>query len=103
MSNHTPGPWISQPDDWNPDEIQITSSDHIENSMCEIATISIGYEGQFETEQAANLRVITAAPEMLEALKGIAEKRSDFKTDYDYAQWVVNVAKAVIAKAEGDV
>ena len=44
---------------------------------------------------------VTRQKEMLEALKGIAEKRSDFKTDYDYAQWVVNVAKAVIAKAEG--
>lgn len=97
MSNHTPGPWtVEVRNDW------VNSYDQLP-LVCEVDDLVIVAKDGMIGSNGGDARIIAAAPEMLEALKGIAEKRSDFKTDYDYAQWVVSVAKEIIAKAEGDV
>jgi hypothetical protein len=61
-----------------------------------VATVGTGY-----ADSGANARLIAAAPELLEALKGILEigKRDTTNPKYD---GYYRTAREAIAKAEGD-
>lgn len=86
---HTPGPWTTEgryilygeKNDW-------------------LATVE-RFHGEYEAESQANARLIAAAPELLEALKGILEigKRNMENPKYD---GYFNTARAAIARAEGN-
>lgn len=88
MSNHTPGPWIPKP---------------ITNAAWEIA--GPGRKGYAEgivcmvTTGEANARLIAAAPELLEALRGCFE-HGEYSTPYGKAAW--DAARAALAKANGE-
>jgi hypothetical protein len=90
MTKHTPGPW-SLKDDliYGPDGITIVSADGLMENY--------GPPDRSMEENYANARLIAAAPELLEALKGL------FKNNQDIDAYLQAKDKAVqaIAKAEG--
>lgn len=95
MNKHTPGPWTHKADmrfshhtkehylaGWN-----------IYHGSIEI----VGCEGIRDgTEDAANARLIAAAPELLDALKGVLTAHGEQLHDAFDAAW------KAIAKAEGE-
>jgi hypothetical protein len=125
MSKHTPGPWLQS---WDCDAP--TGSDAspkydgfevVNNDNWPIAFIPMHFvfppvrqemnKREMDWDEAsANLRLISAAPELLEALKALlnAEVYADGEgvcaianTDMDGSKKAVQAARAVIAKAEG--
>ena len=89
MSEHTPGPWLL-----NEQKTSVWKGEHI------VAAITIG-----RAVSIADARLISAAPELLEALQAlIAEYEPNLKafaTDAPRkAKW--EVARAAIAKATGE-
>ena len=87
MSGHTPGPWkVSSPqNDPNAFDIESVSG----------TKITRGYWG---TAACADARLISAAPELLSALKEILE--AERKREVMPMGWVAR-AKAAVAKVEG--
>jgi hypothetical protein len=77
MTRRTPGPWIALPDGG------ISSSDPPQ-------TLAVVMNGEDMTGNAA---LIAAAPEMLEALKGVVRVADRSTVEFD-------AARAAIAKAE---
>lgn len=97
MSKHTPGPWLVGEHriglDGDASEIDVVSKgdSHGDHSIC---TVDEAWEGCIE----ANARLISAAPDMLEALK-----KMTFWADLSPANdWIETEAKAAIAKATGE-
>lgn len=78
MSEHTNGPWLTGEVSWNEKG-------------------EVRYTLQGVTHAcAADARLIAAAPELLEALKGLVEQTAQYGHDEEIAD-----ARAAIAKAEG--
>ena len=95
MSKHTPGPWEVN---YTKATTQIKPND----GHGIVATIPVRYSKTDNlAENAANARLIAAAPELLEALKLVRHRlwtrRTKF-TDNDHA--AMNAASSAIAKAE---
>ncbi len=82
--NHTPGPWTVSEDNWSQ-----TTGD----------TYSILEESYEASERKANARLIAAAPELLEALKGVLV-RLEHSGSWE-GEDEKTAARAAIAKAEG--
>jgi len=91
MSAHTAGPWAI---DWNVSRIDVFSSD----AATLIATIrrSTPSDG-IDADARANARLIAAAPELLEALRDLAESVRAAGITGPY----LDAADAAIAKATG--
>ncbi len=89
MSAHTAGPWAI---DWNVSRIDVFSSD----AATLIATIrrSTPSDG-IDADARANARLIAAAPELLEALRDLAESVRAAGITGPY----LDAADAAIAKA----
>jgi hypothetical protein len=92
MTQHTPGPWHPFNAGW------ITSA---RGPICAMYAMKSGnYED--DTEGLSNARLIAAAPELLEALKELADLFQDTLTgDYRPDSFTFQPARAAIAKAEG--
>ena len=87
MTKHTPGPWIMN-----------CESIFQENAMGNVVMIaSCGGSALKHEEQLANAQLISAAPEMLEALKAVYEDWGNAGLSEECYQ---DVGKA-IAKAKG--
>ncbi len=93
MNQHTPGPWEVAYYDKNGQAV--VKSEHIEIATCWHHCV-----GAIEKEMKANARLIAAAPELLEALKGILAVASVRIDDPRIAQW--DAARAAIAIATGE-
>jgi len=105
MSKHTPGPWSI-----------FTDKKHKHNAGIEadgFSIICIGYpdetpamddsgvHGRTTDETTANAHLISAAPDLLEALEAIMD--SDlFEWNGSAAFWLQDKVKAAIAKAKGE-
>jgi len=93
---HTPGPWLRE------SEINSEGSDWIlvTKDYAEIVDLRLD-DGLVvsEQEQEANARLIAAAPEMLNALRGVAERWD--KDDEADDPVLGAVIRSAIAKAEG--
>jgi hypothetical protein len=100
-ASHTPGPWLYVPEadcDGDPriDPLARPITDH---------TVHIGHLAIFmgtSDEAEANARLISAAPEMLEALKAAAEAL--FCTDNRFeigGKTALQIVEAAITKATG--
>lgn len=98
MSKHkfTPGPWKTFLGEAE-DTLHITTLDRLNRDMCEIASVDIHFNDPFGAEQTANAHLISAAPEMYEALKLL------MTPDISSAARVVALFKArsALTKAEG--
>lgn len=107
---HTPGPWRT--DGFHGRMEKITPQE--DRGVC-VAVMPI-WEAEYEAEKNANARLIAAAPEMLEALKALAENARrltacigslDHACDlgcgraYDVLRDRTIQAEAIIRKAEG--
>jgi len=94
MSEHTLGPWHV----WH--ETHVMGDDRL------VAACG-GYSNNVKPaydENAANARLIAAAPDMLEALKYITEQMPDHGSEADAARaaWrMLAIARDTIRKAEG--
>lgn len=94
MNKHTPGPWAIYVN--APSDIVIRKMSKDGYELCSIARVSSGY---------ANARLIAAAPELLEALRGMLaldeEHHQRGHCDDDVCA-EVRKALAAIAKATGE-
>lgn len=81
---HTPGPWFVLQ---NP-----MGSDCITAEDCTICSMP-DWDDDYANEEAANARLIAAAPDLLEALQGLMHK--------DCGEPAFFAARAAIAKATG--
>ena len=93
MAGHTPGPWSVAYHDVN--DQAVVSGQHTEIATCWHHCVV-----ELETQMQANARLISAAPDMLEALEGlVASVRGVGPKDGK----VLARADAAIAKARGEV
>lgn len=91
MSTFTPGPWAVL---YNPMGV-----DYVVGDDCTICSMP-GWDADYEDEELANARLISAAPDLYEALKELI----DMDVAYQRGQKVsdaVDKARAALAKAEG--
>ena len=102
---HTPGPWIGMDGDY--EDIDIVAHKDGERMFC-IAS-DVGGEihaanGSYEdfTEVLANARLISCAPDLLEALEAAYELLSSGPAIPDAQYSVVTNAAAAIARARGE-
>lgn len=105
MSNHTKGPWIAM--EGFSSEVVITSQDRVEKSLVSICEMDVHFEGDIGAEQKANTHLITAAPDLLAALRELRiaasanPKHQSVKAYRARKSAALAAADAVIAKAEG--
>jgi hypothetical protein len=101
MSGHTPGPWIAEEDETvDSDGTQFESAFPwlIEAGTCTVAGVS-GIGG----EAAANARLIAAAPDLLAALRAIADPKAPDNLGEPLSRLILaqEIARRAIAKADG--
>ena len=98
MSKHTPGPWVTLPEEVDKPYIRIRGT-RLGGRYKVANVITPVYEGVHEreaTETRANARLIAAAPELLEALK----KMLEVWEHGGIATYPIGEARAAIKKAE---
>jgi hypothetical protein len=88
QATHTPGPWVAG--DWNAHTLQIPIDDAY--------GIAIARAWGGNDEATANARLISAAPDLLEALELCIER---VEVDDPFAKELVAKGRAAIAKARG--
>ncbi len=107
MAGHTPGPWIVSP--LNGRDVGPVRAFHFEGTdVQQLQSVAIVRE---RAESDANARLIAAAPELLEAIRKLANEASGFwamanpdthgHTNLTVLRERIDNAYAVIAKAEG--
>ena len=95
--NHTPGPWTIGKYHVNAYDNTIYDA----KNGYKIAIVE-GYTHDLKEESEANAHLIAAAPELLEALKGLIGWHDCFPMKEGEADLpVIATARAAIAKAEG--
>ena len=90
MSKHTPGPW----------RYMAGTHSHYDSEGKAIARV-YGPRGIDCSRRDANARLIAAAPDLLEALKGMLS-RTDGQAIYNFMEPQREAARAAIAKATGE-
>jgi hypothetical protein len=104
MSKHTPGPWATDEADHDApyQDIKIKAGKH--RTVCTV-WIDDAPVRDFNAEQAANARLIAAAPDLLEALTKLLDmhERCDagFAPHVELRFAIRDMARAAIAKATG--
>lgn len=95
-SKSTPGPWkVEQSDHW----LWVAGPDREENVICDIVGRNSKPGEDLTPEDAANARLIAAAPDLLAACKAAIVK---FKhTPLDRISVAADMLRDAIAKAEG--
>lgn len=88
---YTKGSWFIE--NVGEEPLHVTSASR--DGFIPVCIVQTGYEGQIEVEQQANARLISAAPELLEALKWAVDNPNDD------AYWIEQ-ARAAILKATGE-
>jgi len=83
---HTPGPWIT--------ECNCIRSERGNQRFDLVAIVPLNHD-----EWGANARLISAAPELLEALQMLMPQEPQEADSYDRAMW--EAARAAVAKATG--
>jgi len=95
MSKHTPGPWAVNP-------FRATVDAGSEDGPLPISMMLWPTDKRSEAETEANARLISAAPELLEALEDLIAEQNGPPLIRDAARWqaVMDKAAVAIAKAE---
>ena len=95
MSKHTPGPWVvAGPNLIDQADAGIWGSGEFDFVICDMQRD--GYE---DAEQKANALLISAAPDLLEALERLVSAARD--VDHGYLDQAIDNAESAIAKARG--
>jgi len=98
MNNHTPGPWtLNENNNWktNPFSITVRKPGVHSTTIVNIPTrMTIPPQ-----EQQANARLVSAAPDLLEALQTMPQGL--MTTDEDWMRWI-ETARTAIDKAIGE-
>lgn len=106
MSKHTSGPWVVfDIDEHDGTLIGVTSrtAEHIDSDGDGADICSMENYGYFGfTQVRANARLISAAPELLEALETLTEFCHRYCAESSGKSLYVNNARAAIAKAAGE-
>jgi hypothetical protein len=94
MSKHAPGPWMIDGNDISPEA-------HLELSICCMQPADFDASNAkswvYGDATKANARLIAAAPDLLEALEACLDYGS-----LTGAEWVLEKARAAIARARGE-
>ena len=78
----TPGPWvIGERDGYGLN--YVTTEHRMVFNYAEIATVETGWDGPFEAEQQANLRLIAAAPAMLARIDELTRERDEARAQVE--------------------
>lgn len=101
---YTPGPWIIEKH-WLGEGggIAIDATDPLDGENFEVCEVwGIDSDRKHDERSRANALLIAAAPDLLEALRFLAESADDPEFWHDHGkERVREVARAAIAKAEG--
>lgn len=101
VTKHTPGPWVADDRHIHPDKGRLTYPPGIdpETDVIVLVDTDCHRDGLINDTDKANLRLIAAAPDLLEACKDAAEA---FGHGKDFTQVaIVDQLERAIAKAEG--
>jgi hypothetical protein len=103
MNKHTPGPWrLNENSNWKTNPFSITvSKPGVHSTTISNIPTRMTVPPQ---EQKANARLISAAPDLLEALKGASKAIREYRSQgATHAYWdnVEEQVNAAIKKAEG--
>jgi beta-xylosidase len=100
MSGHTPGPWAQShresDDGWYRTQVYPVADPN--NTIATCNWHSVRTEYGHVTDRDANARLIAAAPELMEALRALADQVEEYELGNPDA---LRNARAAIAKAEG--
>lgn len=110
MNAWTPGPWeaVDVPG-W--DVVEVTTIHRVAQHLIPVVRVDVGYEGMIRVEQEANAQLISAAPELANALHIALRKLDTCEQSYrrgggrEFADSIAEVIKrglAALAKARGD-
>ena len=81
--SYTKGPWFCVNNEID-DTFEITNKHRNYYHYVPIAEIQYGFDGDVENEQYSNIKIIVAAPDMLEELERIEKRLGDrFNVDYN--------------------
>lgn len=102
MLKHTPGPWMIQEDNLGC-KIIIGNLKMTDEEYSLFTCNEIGFTDGLsdESEDIANARLISAAPDLLEALKDALMVMTSQKVRIEEQADAITKARAAIAKAEG--
>lgn len=105
MDKHTPGPWSLSDYGWSrrSDGGHPVFMGRISGNGGQLvhSGSAFGIFGKTEGEAEGNARLISAAPEMLEALKALVDDLGHFPGVSERIFHSLNLADAAIAKGEG--
>ena len=106
MSKHTPGPWTFGPP-WMLDQgygMWIVSCNSPDRHRCNVLIQGVAVNHLPAAEAEANAHLIAAAPELMDALEGIANATasSDGFDPFKAAERFQAIARAALAKAKGE-
>lgn len=96
MSKHTPGPWELM-DSFYPSIKEVAGPSFSVKAVMFATDLT---ERDYQ-ERLADLRLIAAAPDLIEALNKIKELRPIGREASEYALTIEQIARAAIAKATG--
>lgn len=101
-AKHTPGPWITDDRHVHPDAGRLTYPPGVEPETDVIVLVDTDCHenGLLNETDKANLRLIAAAPEMLEALRN-ALPACEYYDEREGAPETLRTVQAAIAKAQG--
>lgn len=103
--SHTPGPWTIGPADWLISQkygtgwrlFPIRSTQVQEDGYADGYDVATVYCDEDDAEQDANVNLIAAAPDLLEACKYMLENAES----QGWSEFMLGSARAAISKAEG--
>lgn len=96
MSNHTPGPWL------HVEGTHFVGTDDADTQTICYTDDHRNRRKRSQAEHEANARLIAAAPELLEALKGLINVCTHPQSTKADMKQIAREARAAIAKAEGE-
>jgi hypothetical protein len=105
MNKHTPAPWHVGIGNGEGSIFSDSGRTRLEDGGTTLYPICSYNRGWNADEDAANARLIAAAPELLQALLSILEHSREFGDVEDHETMLVRIqdkARAAIAKATGD-
>ena len=90
MNDHTPGPWTAVKPDRNSSAWRVTLSP--KDARGDICNVLHGLASSHPADTSANARLIAAAPDLLEALRGVLRVADRATVEFDFARSAITKA-----------